>query len=135
MSSESPTKSKARKSFTEAKLLYEARNFNGAANRAYYALYQAITATFEEMKLDQAKLTSKVTADEAGKWLHETVRNNPTLAGVDRKDSEIVRTAWSLRRKADYRPDDVTELELMSVMVRIPRVLKSVGVDVYAPSN
>ena len=53
------------------------------------------------MQIDQATLTSKATAENAGKWLHETIRNNSTMAGLERREAAIVHTAWDLRKKAD----------------------------------
>ena len=41
---------KARETFQESQLLFANRRYNGAANRAYYALYQALVVEFERLK-------------------------------------------------------------------------------------
>ena len=121
-------KTKAKSSYDAAVCLVKNSNFNGAANRAYYALYQGIVSELESLKIDQSRLTAKVSFDDADKWLHEVVRNNSTLAGVHRKDARIVRAAWMLRQKADYFKEPVTSAELEEIMERLPVILRDLNV-------
>lgn len=75
-------------------------------------------------KVVQANLTS----NEGGYWLHEVARNNSTLAGVARRDTEIVRFAWKMRVKADYSDEHVNATEISHLVGRVKTILESLGV-------
>ena len=120
---------KAIMSYNETMCLIRNKSYNGAASRAYYALYQAIVAQFNEQGLDPKNFSSRG-RESIGEWPHETIRNNSTLAGVDRRDVSIIKAAWELRRKADYKTDLVTWSEMEYVASGLARILKSVNVTV-----
>jgi uncharacterized protein (UPF0332 family) len=119
---------KSREFYNEAKVLAGAKKYNGATSRLYYSLYHGITAVFEERGIKQSDLTNKVDQNNSGYWLHEVVRNNPSLAGVHRKDSRCVVEAWRLRVRADYEERQVHEQEVLELLPRIMAILIDLGV-------
>jgi hypothetical protein len=46
---------------------------------------------------------------------------------VERRDAEVVRLAWRLRVKADYKPEFVRAEELRDIMKDAARVLSDLG--------
>ncbi|HLX60365.1 MAG TPA: hypothetical protein VKX17_03690 [Planctomycetota bacterium] len=118
---------KAREFYEEAKLLAAAKKFNGAASRLYYALYHLIIAIFNERGIKQSELTSKVDPNNPGYWLHEVVRNNFTLAGIERRERATILDAWEYRVMADYSDRSVKSEEVLDLLPRVSAILVDLG--------
>jgi hypothetical protein len=68
--------------------------------------------------------------ENAGYWLHEVVRNNTTLAGVERGDARVVRDVYHLRAKADYENKFIAAEEIREYFPRVQRILIELGMNV-----
>jgi hypothetical protein len=122
----------------KARLTYDAAaalarlNPNSAANRAYYCLYQALIGELElrgvRPETIDAGSAQAARGDVALKWTHSFIKRNATLAGLDGRQCDIVRTAYELRRIGDYSEDDVDAGTLHLVLSRIPALLECLGV-------
>lgn len=126
-------KQKARDSYVVAVRLQ--REFpNIAANRAYYALYQAIVGEFEHKGIKPEIIDPhSAHADnknEQGKWRHATVRYNSTLVGLNNAERDLLHYAEALRVMADYSSDTVDSHELEHVIRHIPDILEGLGVAI-----
>jgi len=83
--------------FEEARVLANARKYNGAASRLYYSLYHALVAEFKEKGYKAAQFSSKVDPNIPDYWPHEVVRHNSTLIGLSRVQARIVKDIYESR--------------------------------------
>ena len=118
-------RNKAREFFEEARLLAAAKKYDGATSRLYYSLYHIITAIFDEKGIKQSNLTSK-----HDPWRHDVVVFNSTLAGVDRADRKVPEAALELRIISDYKRFSVTANDVIILLPRVEKILRSLGVKV-----
>ncbi len=118
---------KARAFFEEARLLAAAKKYDGAASRLYYSLYHIITAIFDEKGIKQSSLTTK---HDPGYWRHDVVVFNSTLAGVDRGDRKVPEATLDLRIISDYKHFSVNANDVLLLLPRVEKILRSLGVKV-----
>jgi hypothetical protein len=136
-------RAKAEASFQAALSLRKARNFNSAASRAYYAVYQAIVAELEAQnyrpeQIDPVMAEKKAERDPTEnerpeKWRHSVICGYKALGEVlhlGYPERDAVKRAWILRVKADYEPDDVSDEQLGKVMDRLLHILPDLGISV-----
>lgn len=89
--------------------LLDSGKFNAAANRLYYALFQAAVHTLESK---HGKTPDKVT-NGATYWRHAMVRDNMELiCDGDRQKKIFYKAMLALREEADYKPTTVTKSQL-----------------------
>ena len=121
-----------------AAVALERQNSNGAANRAYYAIYQAIVGelsrahraedidpTMKERKRDPTY--------DGPEWRHAFCRDTNTLAkylNLDRMERQAVKQSWSLRVRADYLRDNVKQEEVSEVIKDLRSLLPTLGVKI-----
>ena len=120
---------RARENHAAAKLLLGEGQYNAAATRAYYALYQAIVAELEDKGRRPDEFYSPSERDkEAVKWPHVTViRISRAAAGLEPEEQSVVRLAWEQRLQADYKPEPVQREDIEYLMGRLDGVLDSLG--------
>lgn len=116
---------KARATFKEAEVLFSLDLADGAANRAWYAIFHAISAKFTLHYGTPSKLLKKPV--DNSRYSHQAVAEHCGKAGCSSSQSRIISTALRLRVQADYRPDPVILAELKDVMAAIPDILTRVG--------
>ena len=121
---------KARAFFDEAKLLCAAKKYDGAASRLYYALYHAVIVGFDENGIKQSSLTKKMDHARTDYWLHEVVRGFASFAGVSRRNTWIIVTAWRQRVIADYNPETVDEAKVSQLMIEAKGIFSDVGISI-----
>jgi hypothetical protein len=119
-------KDKAISSYHAACQLANSGRFNDAANRAYYALYQALVFAWEDQgfnpeDVDGIARNDKNTGDDP-RWRHAFLRKNLSKIKLTTEQEKIMDTAWRLRVKADYMPDNVRG-EIKAVLEKIPALL------------
>ena len=119
-------KQKARRTYESAEFLEGRKDFEGAANRAYYSVYQALMAKFEELgkRPDQyvdlrGEPYTRMRHDLAQTFAKEVLAAQHVLTVSDAED---------LRVQADYRVDPIIEQEFYRVFVVVPDILDSWGV-------
>jgi uncharacterized protein (UPF0332 family) len=84
------------------------RRYNNCANRSYYACFQSAVA---------ALIREGITAGADGQWSHSAVQAQFAGVLVNRRKlfssdlSDTLSRAMSLRQAADYRPDNVSEIQ------------------------
>lgn len=116
---------------------------SGAANRAYYALYQAVTAslTSEQHKPGDyesgARRKIDPVADHGPEWPHWLVRwivdHRPQDACLEAREAGTFFALHSLRVKADYKAAPVRPDELTQALIRdLKEVLTALGVNTDA---
>lgn len=119
-------KAKARATCDDAQFLFGCGRYNAAAGRAYYAIFQAVTAEFDRMRKRPGDFRV-LSNDNPGKWPHCTVRDNASAAGIASRNTFLVRQAWALRVKADYEPAPVLKDELSPIMVKLEELIEETG--------
>lgn len=122
---------KAAETYKEADLLFRSRRWSGAANRAYYSLYQALVAEFVS-RGKQPRDYSAPDPKYPEKWPHHTIANNCGDVGVTGEESELVSQAQALRLQADYKRDPPAEWAVESVLSSLPDLLDGLGVRIAA---
>ena len=120
-------KRKAGRTLDEARTLARAGLWDGAANRAYYAAYQAIVGEFEERGLRAAEF-GRVDPRYPEKWPHWLVVANCRAVGLSRSEAEVVEEAERLRVRADYGPGAVDSGSVRYILSRLSAVLGGLGV-------
>jgi len=128
-------KRKARATYLAAAQLLRA-NPNSAANRAYYCLYQALVGELESRGVRPEQIDAGAAKaaqqDMQLKWTHSFIKNNAGMTGLDRRQCQVVRDAYALRRQGDYELCDVSGPMLDEVLKRIPDILECLGIQVRA---
>jgi len=129
------------RTFRQAEILWKAERFCGAANRTYYALYQAVVALFCHWGFTPKRLSvgREFDPEEPGRWAHSCVirESRKRVYGAH----QLLDMAFALRCKADYTGVPVTREQVAGVMDKVPPILKELqgkGVayaDDSSPSN
>jgi uncharacterized protein (UPF0332 family) len=102
--------SKAREAATDARILIGAERFDAAANRAYYAMFNAARALLGLRGVKPA--AAKRHATVLRKFSSEYVVNGP----FDRDDGHALRLAGDARVVADYDEIQVTRAKAEAVL-------------------
>lgn len=119
-------KHKAKICYEDAVRMADGNRFDTAANRNYYALYQAVTSALQD-----AGKNYDAYCDDNGtpyrRWRHDLVQKvcgDVLLA----QDKSTIEDAYDLRVQADYRVDSVDESELRRIMIATEAILDTLGV-------
>ncbi len=120
-------KRKAATTYREAQTLVTGKQWSGAANRTYYALYQALVGEFEARGKTPADF-ARTDPRYPDKWPHWLVVQHCRSIGLDRKEAEVVAQAEALRVKADYQPGPVESWAVEAVLEKLPGLLDGLGV-------
>ena|SRR5579884_3393229 len=122
----------------KAAIALESQNTNGAANRAYYAVYQAIVAELsKDHSAEDIDATIKDRKSDpfydGPEWRHAFCRDGNTLTkylSLDRRERQLVKEAWNLRVRADYFLENVRPEEIANVMEGLRKLLPTLGVTI-----
>ena len=120
-------KRKAGATLQDAQRLARAARWDGAANRAYYAVYQALVGEFEKRGLRAAQFAPG-DPRYPEKWPHWLVVANCRAVGLDGGEAELVARAQRLRVRADYEARPVDSSEVRYLLARIPALFDGLGV-------
>ena len=115
-------KMKARATLREARLLADHGYWAGAANRAYYALYQALVARCRRRGLRPADF-GHFDARDPDRWPHWIFRRHAAAAGLNRRTAALVLDAWAYRVRADYEPDPLPPMRVEGILTRVSSAL------------
>lgn len=122
--------SKAQYSLNEAQRLRGLGLHNGAASRAYYALFQAARAEFEaKPTLKPRNYPQDCNPRDLEEWTHAIVRNRGYDIGLQPAEMDLLKRAYALRIKADYRPTAVRDFEVDEILVGARALLVGLGVN------
>jgi len=121
-------RAKARQTWAEAETLAASGQWSGAANRVYYAPYQALVAAFEARGLAPGDFSASAGAQEV-RWPHWIVRGNAALAGLTRRDAAALKDAWFLRVQADYTEELLSREDVEPTLVRVRNILARLGAE------
>jgi hypothetical protein len=119
-------KRKAASTLIEAVELASHGRWSGAANRTYYALYQALVGELESRGRRPEEFAA-IDPSRPG-WRHATLMNNALVAGLTGPEVTTLRDAWSLRVRADYESEPVRSEELEPVLTKARGILRALGV-------
>ncbi|MEI6236274.1 MAG: hypothetical protein WCT04_24725 [Planctomycetota bacterium] len=91
--------SRATTTLFEAERLRDQKLINGARNRVYYALYQAVMSVFEIKYIKWNDFDTN-----ASRWRHDIIRNNLSHQALrlNRQHQEFIKAAEGKRVTADY---------------------------------
>ena len=120
-------KRKAGATLQDAQRLARAARWDGAANRAYYAVYQALVGEFEKRGLRAAQFAPG-DPRYPEKWPHWLVVATCRAVGLSSREAELVSTAERLRVRADYEEGAVNSVDVQDVLTRIPSLFDGLGV-------
>jgi hypothetical protein len=95
------SRSKSRRTLQEARVLLAAGLADGAASRAYFALYQHVVARLEERGMTPVSFGT-VDPRSPGSWRHAVVRRSARAACLLPVDVATIRHAWGFGVLADY---------------------------------
>jgi hypothetical protein len=109
------SRSKARRTLQEARILLAAGMADGAASRAYYALYQHVVARLQERGRTPASF-GPVDPRNPASWSHGIVLRGARAAGLLPVDASTIRSAWEFRILADYGAASVDPGPLAGIM-------------------
>ncbi len=115
---------KAAENLRAATLLVGAREYNAAASRAYFALYQAGMFALE------GKGMTPGTFGDYTEWNHRLIKNNRRAFGLNWEERELWEDLYELRVKADYRDADVQREEIEPALGEVADVLQRLGVEI-----
>lgn len=110
---------KGRAAASDARLLFENGRYDGACNRAYYAMFNTARGLLEARGHDPE--TVKRHASVLRRFSFEFVMNGP----FDDEDGRALRRSGAARRTADYAEMDVTEAEARTVMESLERFMRT----------
>ena len=96
---------------SDARLLVEAGRYNGACNRAYYAMYNVARVLLIESQGGAARKVKKH-ASVVRLFSLKFIRNGP----FDAKFGEILRQASDLRTMADYEGEAISAREAQDIV-------------------
>ena len=103
-------KNKSDNTWTDAVSILDQLRFNAAANRFYYAVFQAVYSHALERGIIAAE-------DDVG--LHGKARRIVRSTGYQsRKYTEVFDRLLDLRTRADYRPEDIEPDEIDADLLR-----------------
>jgi uncharacterized protein (UPF0332 family) len=94
---------KAKENLSVGLDLLDSDKLNAAANRLYYALFQAAVHALESkhgMRPDKLQAGAKW-------WKHDMVRDNMRLLRDNAQDKVVYKALKDLREEADYKPTTV----------------------------
>ena len=100
-------KEKARKNLEDGLHLLERGSVDSAANRLYYALFQATMVALERMGMKPSDFRPG-----ANRWDHGTVARQIVLVRGRRDDAVLFNRMRDLRADADYREGPVARGKL-----------------------
>jgi uncharacterized protein (UPF0332 family) len=112
---------KARESLDGAESEFVNRRYNNAANRCYYACFQAAVAA----------LTQNGVRSE-GQWSHSSVQASFVRELINRRKlfpsslRDVLSVTMRLRHKADYDSDNVTEVQASRAVRRAAEFVDSI---------
>ena len=135
-------KKKATSSFAAAKKLAEEKNYNGAANRAYYTIYQALTGVLTDADISPEDWDVIIREDNEQKraldmglianWRHSYITQSEILKkqllAFSRSECFFIKTVLEYRAKANYSSDEIGA-EVVPLVARIPALLRPLGVN------
>lgn len=101
-----PTGEKARRSLDAGAALADSGNFDSAASRLYYSLYQAAVTWMR--KHNKKPSDYRQGANDQASWPHDTIVGNAGLYRKSSRDANVFRRARSQRIQADYRRESVS---------------------------
>jgi uncharacterized protein (UPF0332 family) len=116
---------KARESLTSAEADFEAGRFNSAANRAYYAAFQAAVAALLRAGIQPPK----------DSWEHRFVHSQFSGKLISRSKlfparySGVVKALLETRLAADYRPVPIGRRHAQSALRDAKRLLEAIRVQ------
>ena len=122
-------KRKAAATLKDARLLMKAGRWNGAANRCYYAVYQALVGEFEARGRRPGEF-ARVDLRYPDKWPHWLVVDHCRALGLDRVEAGLVVSAAALRVQADYTGSTVDSWAVECVLSGLPTLFAGLGIPV-----
>ena len=113
---------KSREMAEEARVLFGAGHFNGAANRAYYAMFNAARAALEvETQLNFAEIRRHSAV------LRLFSRHLVRTGLIDRELNAAINEAFEIRAIGDYEKTSVSEKQAAEMIGLMERVLSAVA--------